>query len=64
MLRKGHELLLGEIDGWLEVFNISSGTITHSQKSRAQTAIFDIVAVDETHLLLASSDGILKSTKD
>ena len=64
MLGKGNELLIGGYNGWLEVFNIISGTITHSQKIRAQTTIYDIVAIDETHLLLASSDGILKSTKD
>jgi hypothetical protein len=64
MLRKGHELLLGEFNGWLEVFNITSATITHSQEIRVQTTIFDIIAIDETHLLLASSDGIFKSTKD
>ena len=64
MLRKGHVLLLGETNGWLEVFNMSSATITNTRKIRDGATIRDIVVVDETHLLLASSDGILKSTKD
>jgi hypothetical protein len=30
ILRKGNELLVGENSGWLEVFDISSATITHA----------------------------------
>jgi hypothetical protein len=46
MLRKDHELLLGGISGWLEVFNMSSATITNSRKIRANTDIYDILAID------------------
>jgi hypothetical protein len=64
MLRKDHELLLGGDEGWLEVFNMSSATITNSRQIIADRAIYDILAIDETHFLLVSYDGILKSTKD
>jgi hypothetical protein len=64
MLRKGHELLLGEFYGWLEVFDISSATITHTGKIRDASDIHDIVAIDETQLLIASNIGILKCTKE
>ena len=64
MLRKGHGLLLGEYNGWLEVFNMSSATITQTRKIREGATIKDIVAIDESHFLLASDDGILKSTMD
>ena len=64
MLRKNHELLLGEYNGWLEVFNMNIGTITHTRLIREDATIWDILAVDETHFLLASSHGILKITKD
>jgi len=63
ILRKGNELLLGQYDGWLEVFEISSATIIHAWKIREATTIWDIEAIDKTHLLLATSEGILKSSK-
>jgi hypothetical protein len=59
-LRKGHELLLVQIGGWLEVLEISSNTITHSQKIRDVNYILDIVVFDETHFLLAASICLLK----
>jgi len=62
MLRKSHELLLGGLYGWLEVFDMSSATITHT-KFLSDT-ICDIVAINETHFLLASSIGILRTTKE
>jgi hypothetical protein len=57
-------LLLGGLHGWLEVFNMSSATITNSRKIREGAEICDIVAIDESQILLASSDGILKTTQD
>ena len=63
-MKKGHELLLGQDGGWLEVFEISSATITHSLKIREiSSRILDILAIDETHLLVAYSEGILKINK-
>jgi hypothetical protein len=59
-LRKGHELLLVQIGGWLEVLEISSNTITHSQKIRDVNYILDIVVFDEAHFLLAASICLLK----
>jgi hypothetical protein len=54
-VKKGHELLLGQSQGWLEVFDISSATITHSWKIRVGSShIFDIEAIDDTRYLLAS----------
>jgi hypothetical protein len=65
ILRKGNELLLSQSCGWLEVFDISSATITHSWKIReGYIHIFDIVAIDKTHYLLATSEGILKFNKE
>jgi hypothetical protein len=54
-VKKGHELLLGQEYGWLEVFDIGSATITHSWKIREDSCyIADILAIDKTHLLLAT----------
>jgi hypothetical protein len=64
ILRKGNELVLGEFDGWLEVFVISSATITHSRLIKEHAHINDIVAIGDSHFLLASEEGLLKSTKD
>ena len=60
ILRKGNELLLGQDGGWLEVFDISSATITHAWKIREGTTIWDIAAIDETRLFLAANEGLLK----
>jgi hypothetical protein len=46
ILRMGHELVLGGIKGSLEVFDISTATITHSCCIREDSNIFDIVAID------------------
>ena len=60
ILRKGNELLLCQEDGWLEVFEISSATITHAWKIKEATYIYDIVMIDESHLLLATNEDLLK----
>ena len=62
--RNGHELMLVEYDGLLEVFDIISATITHSFQIKKLPPINDIVAINETHYLLASFNGLLKSTND
>ena len=63
-MRNGNELLLGEDDGWLEVFDISSSTITNSCCVIKSDKISEIVAVDDTHFLLATGIGLFKTTKD
>jgi hypothetical protein len=63
-LRKGHELLLGQDGGLLEVLDISTDTITHTQKIKKVYHICDIVVFDETHFLLASIIGLFKITKE
>jgi hypothetical protein len=57
-LRKGNELLLAQANGWLEVFDISSATITQAWKIRGVNMIFDIAATEETHLLLATDKDL------
>ena len=64
ILRNRHELMIVEYDGWLEVFDIISATITHSFQIKKLPPINDIVAIDKTHYLLASSNGLFKSTND
>ena len=63
ILRNGNELLLGQFDGWVEVFNISSTTITRAWQIKEATIIYDIVAIDEAHLLLATNEELLKTNK-
>ena len=55
ILRNVNELLLGQQGGWLEVFDISSTTITRAWQIKEATMIWDIVAIDEAHLLLATN---------
>jgi hypothetical protein len=64
ILRVGHELMLGEHDGWLEVFDIETSSITHSHLFTEGSHINDIIAIDDTHYLLAALEGLLKITRD
>jgi hypothetical protein len=64
ILRVGNQLLLGEQWGWLEVFDINNSIITSSHRFKDGGGIFDILAIDDTHYLLAALDGLLKTTKD
>jgi hypothetical protein len=61
ILRKVNELLLGQQGGWLEVFDISSTTITRVWQIKEAKMIWDIVAIDEAHLLLATNKDLLKT---
>jgi hypothetical protein len=60
----GHELLLGEFYGYLEVFDIETSSITHTHKFTEGIHINDIIAIDDAHYLLAANGGLLKTTKD
>ena len=60
----GHYLLLGEDGGLLEVVDISSYTITSAHEFREVGRIHDMLAIDDTHCLLAAYGGLLKTTKD
>ena len=60
----GNQLLLGEQFGWLEVFDINNSNITSSHQFEEGSSIFDILAIDDTHYLLAAVEGLLKTTKD
>ena len=60
----GHELILGELLGYLEVFDMKTSTITHTHKFAEGDDINDIVAIYDTNYLLAALEGLLKTTKD
>jgi hypothetical protein len=65
ILRVGNQLLLGENWGWLEVFDINNSNITSSHKFKeGGMYICDILAIDDTHYLLAAQRGLLKTSKD
>ena len=64
MLRVGHELLLGEKSGYLEVFDIKTSTITSYHKFAEVDYIHDIKPIDEANYLLATDNGILKTTNN
>jgi hypothetical protein len=47
------------------VFDIKNSNITSTHKfEEAGVCISDIVAIDDTHYLLAAVGGLLKTTKD
>jgi hypothetical protein len=64
ILRVGNELLLGEVNGYLEVVDINTSKITSTHKFTEGGYICDIVAIDETRYLVAALHGLLKTTKD
>jgi hypothetical protein len=47
------------------VFDIKNSNITNTHKFKeAGDGIYDIVAIDDTHYLVAADRGLLKTTKD
>ena len=60
----GDELLLGESGGFLEVFDINTCSITNYERFILGDSICDIIGIDDTHYLLATNNGILKTTKN
>jgi hypothetical protein len=64
IFRNGQELLFGEHDGWLEVLDIPSATISHTWQIKEIFHIQAIEAIDKTQFLLASRSGLFKSTKE
>jgi hypothetical protein len=43
---------------------MKTSTVTHTHKFTEGDRIFDIIAIDETHYLVAAWRGLLKTTKD
>jgi hypothetical protein len=60
----GHYFLLGEGEGWLQLFDIETSSITHSHRFTEGGFISDIIAIDDTSFLLAAHKRLLKTTKD
>ena len=65
MMKWGTNIILGECNGYLQVFDIQNLKITHTQQFEEIGAIFDFIAnQDSEQLLLAGDEGVLKATKD
>ena len=56
--------MLGLSSGHLEVFDIPNGVKSHTQVLREGEDINDIVAIDDTQYLLATNEGLMKTTKE
>ena len=63
ILRVGHELILGLSSGHLQVYDIAGGIISHTKVFKEGEDINDIVAMDDTQYLLATNEGLMKTTK-
>ena len=63
MMRVANELLLGKSKGFLKVVDINTSEITHIHQFTEANDINDIIAIDDTHYLLAAWRGLLKTTK-
>jgi hypothetical protein len=48
----------------LQVVDIKTSKITHTHDFTEGGYIYDIIAIDDTHYLLAGWGGLLKTTKD
>ena len=46
------------------MFDMKNSNITSTHEFKEGHSIYDIVAIDDTHYLLAASEGLLKTTKD
>ena len=43
---------------------MKTSTVTHTHKFTEGSYIYDIIAIDETHYLVAALEGLVKTTKD
>jgi hypothetical protein len=57
-------LIVGEGEGYLEVVDINTSTITSTHRFIEGDSIYDIIAIDDTDFLLGALSGLLKTTKD
>ena len=57
-------MILGEYKGWLEVVDIKTYNVTSTHKFNEGDDIYDIIAIDDSHYLLAAIKGLLKTTKN
>ena len=57
-------MILGQLNGWLEVVDMETCSITHTHKFTQGDDIYDIIAIDDANYLLAAYKGLLKTTKD
>ena len=64
VLRAGNQLLIGEWEGYLEVVSLGTSLITSTHKFTEGGDIHDITAIDDTHFLLATAQGLLRTTRD
>lgn len=64
ILRVRNELLLGQSGGWLQLFDIETSAITSTHKFKEGLRIRDMIAIDDSHYLLAADQGLLETTKD
>ena len=48
----------------MQVVDINTAKINNTHKFKEGYNIYDIIATDDTHYLLAASDGLLKTTND
>jgi hypothetical protein len=61
----GNQLILGMRGVRLKVIDIKSSNVTSSKRFKFKaTRLFDVLAIDNTQYLLATDDGLFKTTKD
>ena len=68
-MKVGHQLLLGERQGYLQAVHISKALvgnplISSTHKFIEAGDIHDVLAINDTHFLLAAALGLLRTTKD
>ena len=57
-------MLLGEWEGYLQVVNLTNLPITSTHKFNEGGDINDMLAIDDTNFLLATAQGLLRTTRD
>lgn len=64
VLRVGNQLLLGEWEGYLQVVSLGQPLITSTHKFTEGGDIHDMLPRDDTQFLLATAQGLLRTTRD
>jgi hypothetical protein len=63
--RHGQQLIMGDSKGFMSIVDIKDSKITHSHVFfEGKDGIRDLVSINETQYLLATSKGLLKTSKD
>jgi hypothetical protein len=64
IVESGNELLLGEVSGYLQIVDFKGMKINHTQRFEEVGAIYDMVAINATQLLVSWCLRIIEDNQE